>query len=61
MSSVGRFILTTLRVLENIGAHPAAARTLLNMLCYAAGVPMPRPARLPADFELALRAMGYIE
>ncbi|MHB9036893.1 MAG: malectin domain-containing carbohydrate-binding protein, partial [Armatimonadota bacterium] len=44
----GRFILNTLRVLENVGTHPAADRLLLNMINYAASlltieIPGPRP------------------
>jgi hypothetical protein len=33
---VGRFVLNTLRVLENLAQHPAADRLLLNMIDYAA-------------------------
>ena len=35
----GRFILTTLLIRENLGAHPAAERLLRNMLRYAASTP----------------------
>ena len=31
----GRFVLNTLRILDNLGRHPAAERLLRNMLCYA--------------------------
>lgn len=33
----GRFVLNAFRVLENIDAHPAADRMLLNLIRYAAG------------------------
>jgi hypothetical protein len=31
----GHFVLNTLRILENLGANPAADRLLLNMVVYA--------------------------
>ena len=33
--SAGRFVLNTLRVLENLGCHSAADRLLLNLVTYA--------------------------
>ncbi len=56
---VGRFILNTLRILENVGIHPVADRLLLNMIDYVrsnAGKPL---EALPADFASRLKAIGY--
>ena len=55
----GRFILNTLRVRENLGAHPAAERLLRNMLRYAAREVAKPPADLPPDFDQRLKAMGF--
>ncbi len=33
----GRFLLNTIPILENVDAHPAADRLLLNLVRYAAG------------------------
>jgi len=55
----GRFLLNTLNVRQNLGAHPAADRLLLNMLRYASrdvGSPL---AELPADFPAQLKTLGY--
>jgi hypothetical protein len=55
----GRFILNTLDIAPNLGAHPAAERLLRNMLKYAArGVEKPLED-LPADLEKQLKAMGH--
>ncbi|MBI2194961.1 MAG: hypothetical protein HYU36_23520 [Planctomycetes bacterium] len=55
----GRFLLNTLKVLENIDVHPAADRLLLNMIRYAAGFMKGPPVRLPADFDARLKAVDY--
>jgi len=55
----GRFILNTLRIRENLGAHPAAERLLRNLLRYAARDAAQPPADLPKDFDAQLKAMGY--
>jgi hypothetical protein len=55
----GRFILNTLLIRENLGAHPVAERLLRNMLRYAARDAATPPADLPADFDRQLEAIGY--
>ncbi|HWE62823.1 MAG TPA: glycoside hydrolase family 2 TIM barrel-domain containing protein, partial [Chloroflexota bacterium] len=40
----GRFLLNTLRILENVDRHPAADRLLLNMITYATGLTEGTPA-----------------
>jgi len=56
---VGRMVLNTLRVLENLDGHPAADRLLLNLVRYARqGTDKPL-ADLPADFDATLHAIGY--
>lgn len=55
----GRFIVNALRVLENLNAHPAADRLLLNMINYAAGFADKPVAELPEDFEAQLTSIGY--
>ena len=55
----GRFVINSLRILENLDVHPAADRLLLNLMRYAQpGVDAPL-ADLPPDFEERLRAIGY--
>ena len=55
----GRFVLSTLRIRENLDLHPAAERLLRNMLRYAAR-DMEKPvAELPLDFDQQLKAMGF--
>jgi len=55
----GRFLVNTFPVLENLDAHPAADRILLNLINYASGfVEMPMAA-LPSDFDAQLKAIGY--
>jgi len=56
---VGRFILNTLLIRENLGNHPAAERLLRNLLRYAASdldQPVVDP---PVDFEAQLESIGY--
>jgi hypothetical protein len=55
----GRFVLNTLHIRENLGAHPAADRLLLNLLKYAARDSGRPPAALPPDFDAQVRAFGY--
>ena len=55
----GRFILNTLRLRENLGAHPVAERLLRNLLSYAAREAGRPAADLPSDFDAQLKAMGY--
>jgi hypothetical protein len=55
----GRFVLSTLRIRENLGPSPAAERLLRNMLNYAAR-DVARPlADLPPDFDAQLKTLGY--
>ena len=55
----GRFILSTLRVRENLGPSPVAERILRNMLNYAARDADKPLADLPPDFDAQLEALGY--
>jgi len=57
----GKLIFNTLRVLENIDAHPAADRLLLNMIKHAAvsaGQPL---AAVPDDFDARMTEIGLRE
>jgi hypothetical protein len=56
----GRFILNTCRVLENLDAHPAAERLLLNMLRYAARFTNAPLTALPQNFDRQLGTIGYV-
>jgi hypothetical protein len=55
----GRFFVNSLRVLENVGLHPAADRLLLNSISYARRFVDQPIALLPEGFEGRLRAIGY--
>ena len=55
----GRFLLNSLRILENVDRHPAADRLLLNMVAYGAALTQEAIAPLPDDFDALLRAIGY--
>jgi hypothetical protein len=57
----GRFVLNTFPVLENLDAHPAADRLLLNLIGYAAGFVQAPLSELPSDFDAQLRAIGYLQ
>ncbi len=50
----GKVIVSTLRLLENIGSHPAADRIILNLLTHASGDTGKPLAALPADFTARL-------
>ena len=55
----GKIIISTLRLLENLGRHPAADQIVINLLAYAysdAGKPL---SLLPTDFPAQLEAVGY--
>jgi len=55
----GRFVLSTLRIRENLGPNPVAERLLRNMLIYAARDARKPLADLPPDFDARLKALGY--
>jgi hypothetical protein len=55
----GRFVLNSLRILENVDRHPAADRLLLNMIEYAASFVQAAPEAEPDDLDGLLRAIGY--
>ncbi len=57
----GRFVLNTFPVLENLDAHPAADRLLLNMIAYAAGFAHAPLSELPSGFDAQLQAIGYLQ
>jgi hypothetical protein len=57
----GRFITNTLNILENLDAHPAADRLMLNLLRYA-GTFCDGPSKpLPAKFDAMLKAIGFVD
>ena len=58
---MGRFILNTLRIRENLGPNPVAERLLRNMLNYAARDTSKPLADLPSDFDKQLKSLGYKE
>jgi hypothetical protein len=55
----GRFILNSLRILENVDKNPAADRILLNMINYACKLAKDLPVELPENFASLLKSMGY--
>jgi hypothetical protein len=55
----GRFLVSTLRVRENLGHDPVADRLLGNMLTWAATEAQGPLADLPADFDATLEGLGY--
>ena len=55
----GRFILNSLRIRGRLGRHPAADRLLRNMLNYAARGTDKPIAKLPANFDEQLKAIGF--
>jgi len=55
----GRFLLNSLRVLENVDRHPAADRLLLNMVAYGATLTKAAAAPLPGNFDALLDAIDY--
>jgi hypothetical protein len=58
---MGRFILNTLRIRENLGPNLVAERLLRNMLNYAARDTSKPLADLPSDFDKQLKSLGYKE
>ncbi len=57
----GRFVINSLRILENLGSHPAADRLLLNMVNYASGFCKGTVKPLPKNFQTTLKAIKYID
>ena len=55
----GRFILTTLPILENLDSHPAADRLLLNLVRHATGLAAAPLAGRALDLPAILRDIGY--
>jgi beta-galactosidase len=55
----GIFILNTLLIRNNLGTHPAAERLLRNLLLYAAYDKEKPLEKLPSDFDINLKAIGY--
>ena len=56
----GRFVINSLRILENLDQHPAADRLLLNMIGYATGLRSALPAPMPEQVEALLATVGYV-
>jgi hypothetical protein len=57
----GRFIINSLRILENLGLHPAADRLMMNMINYAAGFCKGPKSPLPANFTKVLKSIKYLD
>ena len=57
----GRFFVNTFPILENIDAHPAADRLLLNLIENAAASTQGPAVALPADFDSKLKEIGYTD
>ena len=55
----GRFIISNLQILENLGTDPAAERLLRNMLNYLAVDENKPPEQLPAEWNEKLKTIGY--
>jgi len=55
----GRFIINTLRILENLDTNPAADHLLLNLLNCAAKSTDGPATELPGDFAEKLKGIGY--
>jgi hypothetical protein len=55
----GQFFVNTFPLLENIDAHPAADRLLLNLIQYAATSVQGPAVALPADFDARLAEIAY--
>jgi len=55
----GKFIINSLRILDNLDIHPAADRILLNCLRYAYESIEKPLAKLPDDFDNKLEEIGY--
>jgi len=56
----GRFILNTLPILDNLDAHPAADRLLLNLVNFAADSVVKPLADVPSNFNAQLQAISYL-
>ena len=55
----GRVVVSTLRLLENLGRHPAADQIVLNLLSFASAETGKVLSLLPADFKTQLDAIQY--
>lgn len=56
---LGKIVLNTFNILDNVDKHPAADRLLMNIIAYAAGTvaePLPRER---ADVDAALKEIGF--
>jgi hypothetical protein len=58
-AGAGRFVLNTLRILENVGTHPASDRLLLNLVRYGQEGTCAPLAPLPANYKTWLAEIGY--
>ncbi|MBN1553624.1 MAG: hypothetical protein JXA11_02680 [Phycisphaerae bacterium] len=56
----GKFITNSLNILENVDAHPAADRLLLNMINYAARLAKGPVKPLPKKFNTMLKKIDYV-
>jgi hypothetical protein len=55
----GRVVVSTLRLLENLGRHPAADQIVLNLLSFASAETGKILSLLPPDFKTQLDAIQY--
>ncbi|MBK7710868.1 MAG: glycoside hydrolase family 2 [Bacteroidales bacterium] len=55
----GNFILNTLLIHNNLDIHPAAERLLRNLINYAARDMKKTAEKLPPDFDLIMKKIGY--
>jgi hypothetical protein len=55
----GRFFVNSFSVLDNVDAHPAADRLLLNLIQHAAESTRGPLTPLPSDFQNRLREIGF--
>ena len=54
------FVFNTFPILENLDAHPAADRLLLDLISYAAADTHKPKTSLPDAFEGQLKKIGYL-
>ncbi|MBK8881569.1 MAG: hypothetical protein IPN67_04065 [Bacteroidales bacterium] len=55
----GNFILNTLLIQNSLDTHPAAERLLRNLINYAARDMKKTAEKLPPDFDLIMKKIGY--
>jgi hypothetical protein len=56
---VGKLVLNTFNLLDNVDKHPAADRLLLNLITYAAATTQTPATPPPPDIAAMLKELGY--